>query len=137
MAKKPKIIIADDGLLASEVGKWANEKHGKLRRYLNISRAARRKFVEGYGGATYIELFCGAGRSALKETNEFIPGSPIVAFETVRDGDSPFTEIHLADASTELVNACETRLLKIGAKPTTYVGPASELTCQENGSNHA
>jgi hypothetical protein len=40
-----KLIDGDDGLPADEVGIWAKEKHSYLRRYLDISRATRKKWA--------------------------------------------------------------------------------------------
>ncbi|TCV78998.1 hypothetical protein [Sulfurirhabdus autotrophica] len=39
------LIVADDGLPADEVGVWAKEKHTYLRRYLDISRSTRKKYI--------------------------------------------------------------------------------------------
>jgi hypothetical protein len=55
----------EDGLPLDDVGPWAKEKLERLRKYVDISRAARRKFLHGSGGATYIDLFCGSGRSSF------------------------------------------------------------------------
>jgi hypothetical protein len=48
-------MLSADSLPVDEVGAWAKDKHDRLRKYVDISRAARRKFVEGSGGATYID----------------------------------------------------------------------------------
>ena len=46
-------IDAVDNLRREIVGNWSNEKHLRLKHYVNISRAARRKF---YGNSTFIDL---------------------------------------------------------------------------------
>ena len=79
----------EDGLPLDHVGIWTKEKHERLRKYVNISRGVRKKWVEGTGGATYIDLFCGAGRAAVRETGERIDGSPLVAFRTAKEGKVP------------------------------------------------
>ncbi len=114
----------EDGLPLDEVGPWVKEKHERLRRYVDISRAARRKFVQGSGGATYVDLYCGTGRAIIRGTNEKIDGSPLVAFKCARDGGAPFTEIHIADASEESCRAAEARLLRAGASPMVEIGAA-------------
>lgn len=38
-------IDGDDGLPADEVGVWVKEKHTYLKRYLDISRATRKKYI--------------------------------------------------------------------------------------------
>ena len=48
------LINGDDGLIADEVGFWTKEKHSYLKRYLDISRATRKKFIgDRKGGAVY------------------------------------------------------------------------------------
>jgi three-Cys-motif partner protein len=117
-------MLDDDGLLLDEVGPWAKEKHERLRRYVDISRAARRKFVDGSGGATYIDLFCGSGRAIIRDTGERVDGSPLVAFKSARDGGVPFSEIHLADLSEESCRAAAERIRAAGGMATTEYGPA-------------
>lgn len=83
-------MLDDDGLELDEVGAWAKEKHERLRKYVDISRAVRRKFLSRSGCATYIDLFCGSGRAFIRDTNEKIDGSPLVAFKCARDGGDHF-----------------------------------------------
>jgi len=109
-----------DGLPASEAQEWAEQKHEHLRRYLHISFAARRKFLEAGGGATYSELFSGPGRQFRKSTDDFFDGSPLVAYrESVRT-DTTFTQMHLGDEQQSFCTAVEKRLAKLGARVTTH-----------------
>jgi three-Cys-motif partner protein len=119
-------MLDDDGLPLDEVGAWVGEKHERLRRYIDVSRAARRKFVEGSGGATYIDLFCGSGRSLVRETRERIDGSPLVAFRCAREGGVPFSEIFIADTSEERCRAAEQRVIRAGGTPRVEIGAAHE-----------
>src|SRR3990172_6945115 len=73
------------------VGPWAEEKHARIRKYVDISHAARRKFVEGQGGATYIDLLCGPGRARIRDTTRIIDGSCLVAAVEAIKSKSPFT----------------------------------------------
>jgi three-Cys-motif partner protein len=74
------LIAGDDGLPAEEVGVWVIEKHEFLKRYLDISRATRQKFLgDGNAGATYIDLFCSTGRARIRETGAWIDGSAVSA----------------------------------------------------------
>jgi three-Cys-motif partner protein len=114
----------DDGLPLDEVGAWAKEKHERLRKYVDISRPTRRKFIQGPGGATYIDLYCGSGRAILRETGEKIDGSPLVAFKSSRDGGVEFSDMYIADASEHLCRAAEQRLIRAGGRPLLEVGPA-------------
>jgi three-Cys-motif partner protein len=124
--KARRAMLDDDGLPLDEVGPWAKEKHERLRKYVDISRAARRKFTEGTGGASYIDLYCGTGRSFIRDANEKIDGSPLVAFKCASDGGVPFSEVHIADASVDSCRAAEKRLIAIGASPLTDVGSAED-----------
>jgi hypothetical protein len=70
----------DDKLPLSEVGEWALEKHERLRRYVSVTRAVRKKWLTPMRpglvstGATYIDLFCGPGRSRIRDTDRVIDG---------------------------------------------------------------
>ena len=77
MLKKPIKLDPADGLIVGEVGQWATEKHERLRKYIQASHGARAKYLPptGTGGASYIELYSGAGRSLIKDTNQIIDGS--------------------------------------------------------------
>ena len=119
-------MLDDDGLPLDDVGPWAKEKHQRLRRYLDISRAARRKWVQGTGGATYVDLYCGTGRAIIRDTDEKVDGSPLVAFKCARDGGVPFSKIYIADAIAERCSAAEQRIISLGESPLTEVGPAEE-----------
>jgi three-Cys-motif partner protein len=118
-------MLDDDGLPLDEVGPWAKEKHERLRKYVDISRPTRRKFVEGPSGtASYIDLYCGSGRAIIRDTGDKIDGSPLVAFACARDGGVPFSEIHIADESEGACRASEQRLIRAGGMPRMEVGPA-------------
>jgi len=97
-----------DELPISEVGEWALEKHERLRKYVDISRYARQKYIDptksklrgsnsSVAGATFIDLFCGPGRSRIRETGQVIDGSPLVAYRASVDGNAAFSEVHVAD----------------------------------------
>jgi three-Cys-motif partner protein len=132
MAKKAVKIDPDDGLIVGEVGPWAVEKHERLRRYIHAARGARAKFLppKGNGGATYIELYSGAGRSLIKDTSQIIDGSPLVAFKAGRDSKSPFSQMHLSDLEAQNSAALAQRIKAHGGSPTSYVGEASVVVDQ-------
>lgn len=115
-----------DGLPLDEVGAWATDKLERLRKYVDASRAARRKFVQGSGGATYIDLFCGSGRSIIRETGNVIDGSPLVAFKSAVSGGVPFSEIHIADLSESKCAATKSRISAAGGSASIYVGKAED-----------
>ena len=111
----PDYEADEDGLLREIVGEWAVEKHERLAAYVNISRYVRRKFRDGSSAsAGYIELFCGTGRSRIRETDRVIDGSPIVAFREAQRGGQPFTDILLGDMGPRIPPiACE-RIRRLG-----------------------
>lgn len=123
------IVDPHDGLPLAEVGEWTLEKHARLRKYVDISRATRRKYV-GKAGATFIDLYCGPGRAKIRETGEVIDGSPLVAFETAVRGVVPFSEMYLADIDAESCETARARLLARTGAAQTYIGP-SDQTVEE------
>lgn len=42
-------MLDDDGLPLDEVGAWAKEKHTRLRKYVDITPATRRKWIQQSG----------------------------------------------------------------------------------------
>lgn len=116
-----------DGLIASEVGAWAKEKHEYLRRYIHVSSSVRKQWLKDSAqpnklkaGATYIDLFCGSGRSKVKGKDEWIDGSPVVAWKASQLSNAPFSQIYIADSDKENLAACKVRLEKLGAPVIAY-----------------
>lgn len=122
-----KLIDGDDGLIAEDVGIWSKYKHDMLRRYVDISRMTRAKYLgAGKGGAAYIDLFCGTGRALIRETGEWIDGGAVAAWNKSVQGGQPFTNIIIADADEERLQTCEKRLLSLGAPVTSILGKACD-----------
>ncbi len=123
-----ELIAGDDGLPAEEVGPWAKEKQEYLCRYVDISRAVRAKYLppSGRGGATYIDLFCGPGRSRIRETGEWIDGSPVAAWKKSVEGGAPFSKVIIADIDIVRLEAAAERLSKLGAPVATIHGAAKD-----------
>jgi three-Cys-motif partner protein len=132
LARKTVKLDPDDGLIVGEVGPWAAEKHDRLRRYIQASRGARAKFLPpaGRGGASYIELYSGAGRSLITGTNQIIDGSAIVAFRAGRASGHPFSEMHLSDVKAQNSSALAQRIKGLGGSAISYVGDASVVVDQ-------
>lgn len=132
MAKKTPKFDPDDGLIVGEVGPWAAEKHDRVRGYIDAARGARAKFLppDGTGGASYVELSSGAGRSVIKDTNQFIERSAVVAFNVGRASGYPFSEMHLSDLEAQNSAALVQRIKALGGAPTSYVGEASVVVDQ-------
>lgn len=114
-------IDPDDGLPTLPIGPWAErEKHQRVRRYVDISRGVRRKYLgSGRSGATYIDLFAGPGRCTIREENRIVDGSPLVAFrEALRTG-TPFSTVYIADTEESCAQAVSQRLARLGANVRT------------------
>lgn len=108
-----------DGLPVCQAQAWAEEKHARIRRYLGISHAARRKFLKA-GGATYFELFSGPGRLIMKTTGQIIDGSPLVAHREATRTKTNFSRMLLADERANFCNAVCKRLAALGANAIPY-----------------
>jgi three-Cys-motif partner protein len=124
MAQKDERYSLDEhGLLVENVGPWATDKLKIVTDYIQASGAARRRYLRT--GAAYIDVFCGPGRSKIRDTGQFIDGSPVAAFEKAKGSLAPFTSLKISDADPELLTAAEKRLSAIGAPVQAIPGPAS------------
>jgi three-Cys-motif partner protein len=126
MAKKAVKLDPGDSLIVSEVGPWASEKHARVKRYIEIASATRKKYVpppSWHAGAAYIELFSGPGRSLIRGTKRIIDGSPLVAFKAAQ-ASVPFTEMHFNDFDAQKSSAVDARIRALGGTPICYSDPA-------------
>ena|SRR6266568_8278207 len=114
-----------DNLLIDEVGGWTLVKHDRLRKYIDASRGARRKFLPptGTGGASYIDLYCGSGKAIIRDTGQIIDGSPLVAFKCAREVRANFSEIHIGDTDTAKRIATARRILSDKRSAAFATGP--------------
>ncbi|HYL89158.1 MAG TPA: three-Cys-motif partner protein TcmP [Burkholderiales bacterium] len=120
-------LIDSDGLPASDVGIWTLEKHERLRKYVDSAHGARRQFKNR---TTYVDLYCGPGRSRIRETGEYVDGSPLVAWEAGGKHGDQFAEFFLADSNPAYLSAARQRLEKTGAKVRTFPGVAEDVVDQ-------
>jgi three-Cys-motif partner protein len=112
-----------DALPRAIVGDWVREKHERLKAYTEICREVRRKF-NTKAGATYIELFSGPGRARIRNTQQVIDGSAVIACRTAQAGGAPFSEFFVADFDPSLSSAAAKRLKALGAKVECFSGEA-------------
>lgn len=101
-----------DGLVVSDSGPWATEKHRLLGDYIRATWGTRRKFKHR---PAFVDVFSGPGRTLIEETGEIADGSPLVAWRAAIDTPWPFSEMYIADASPEYCQAVEARLRARGA----------------------
>ena len=123
------LVPGDDGKLVEQVGSWAAEKHNLLCKYVDITRSVRSKWIApGKAGATYIDVFCGPGRSQVKKTGEFIDGSCVAAWKMSVRSKAPFSMIYLADLDPVRRRLAADRLRDLGAPVTELDGDAATAT---------
>lgn len=120
----PTYIAGDDELPVNDVGPWAKTKLKMLTNYVHASSAARKKYQ--HNSPAYIDVFCGAGRSKIRDTNEFIDGSPIAAFKQSTVAGVPFSEVHISDRDAVFADATELRAKNLKAPVHKYVGDAEQ-----------
>ena len=113
----------DDGLIVQKVGAWAVKKLKIVTDYVFASGGARSHFAR-YGSA-YIDVFCGSGRSLIRDGGQFIDGSPVAAFKKALESPARFTSIDISDADSDLLTAAESRLNGMQAPVRAFAGPAS------------
>jgi hypothetical protein len=111
----------DDGLIVEKVGAWADEKIKLVIDYVFAAGGARTKWAT----TTYIELFCGPGRSLIRDTTRYIDGSAVAAFKRSLDSPCRFTSIYISDLDDELLDTATRRLTALGAPVHPVPGPAS------------
>ena len=85
-----------------EVGEWAIEKHHLLRRYVDASRAARRKWPR----RGFIDLFCGPGRTQIKNTNIQTDGGAVLAWRQAQLNSVAFTQVIVGDIDPPCQDSC-------------------------------
>jgi three-Cys-motif partner protein len=113
----------DDGLIVEKVGSWAARKLKILTDYVYASGGARSHYARP--GTAYIDVFCGPGRSLIRDTTKFIDGSPVAAFKRALESPGLFTSINVSDADGELLAASKKRLNTLDAPVCPFAGPAS------------
>lgn len=119
-------IDSTDGLRREIVGEWVQEKHRRLCHYVDISRAARRKF---HGNCSFIDLYCGPGRARIKNTSTVIPGSAVAAASEAAK-HAPFGKIYIGDLDATNLDACEQRLAQERLGPVFAFEGAADATAR-------
>lgn len=93
-------FLGKDGLVAHSSGDWIESKFHCLRRYLNIFSVAIKNKWELY----YVNLFVGPGLCKVRETQEEINGSPLIA---LLENDFDKYYFFEADPASERLAAAE------------------------------
>jgi three-Cys-motif partner protein len=120
------LVDGDDGLPASEVHNWVYEKHRTLLGYLEYQAKPRQRWLSDprANGATYIDVFCGPGRSRVHEAKKFVDGSAVAAWRASVEQGAPFTSVFIADKDDAKRRYCAERLRRLNAPVVEIEGDA-------------
>lgn len=102
-------IVASDGLPARSAGLWAKKKLELLKEYIHrftVGMKPTDKKKYNWKGLVYIDLFAGPGKCIIRETQEEINGSPLIA----RTAPWPFTEMYFVERDQKNAEALKKRL---------------------------
>ena len=101
-----KLVAQDDGLPTWEEARhWTAKKLYSWHRYVEITTTAMVGRDQWRGGLVYVDLFAGAGVCTLKDTNERIPGSALIAAYAAK----PFSRIIACEENADLAEALKAR----------------------------
>ena len=94
----------DDGLIAPEVGAWAETKHRLVSLYATLFSSGMKA---KWSRRVYVELYAGAGFSKIRSTSKFIFGSPLLGLKLKDPFDKYiFCEEKLKNLSALKIRAC-------------------------------
>jgi len=110
-------VKEDDGLPTWEVNPWTRDKVYFWHRYLEITTSAMVGNRKWPHGLAYVDLFAGSGVCTLKKSRERIPGSVLVAANTVK----PFSRIIAVEKDSAYVAACRRRLAQTSVANKCHV----------------
>jgi hypothetical protein len=75
--------LEDDGLSTPDISEWGEEKYRLVGYYATLfANSMKGK----WGSRVYIDLFSGAGRARIKDTNRILPASPLLALDVKKKG---------------------------------------------------
>lgn len=114
----------DDGLPTRDAGPWTFDKSWWWNRYIEMTTMA----MVGqpyWSELVYVDLFAGPGICQSRSGGTRIPGSPLIAAQAPK----PFDRMLLCEAEKSLADACQSRLMKIGAldRTTVFHGDCNQL----------
>ncbi len=98
------ILAVDDGLLARESGEWVKEKLYFVKRYIDAFEIAMRD--RSWRRRIFIDLFSGPGKCVIRDTNEYLLGSPLLALQT----QYPFTDYCFGDIEQSNIDSLTQRV---------------------------
>lgn len=116
------LITEDDGLLTPEVGGWAEAKYKLVRRYDNLFTTGMKN---RWDQLIYIDLYAGAGKAKIRNTNKIVLGSPLLAVSV----PDRFTKYIFCDERADNIEALRTRIEKVAPEIDAHylIGDSNEL----------
>lgn len=102
-ASNPYIAPVDDGLALRKSGPWVAEKLHYIRRYLEMVSTSMG--TKNWRNIRYIDLFAGPGKCLIRDTNEILLGSALIATTSA----PTFTDYVFVDLSPENLAALQQR----------------------------
>lgn len=102
-----KLVESDDGLVARDAGKWTEDKLWFWHRYIEITTDSMAHH-KSWNGVAYIDMFAGPGVCAIRGTERRIPGSTVIAANSVK----PCAKVIAVELNQECAAALEERLAK-------------------------
>jgi len=97
------LLPVADGLPARDSGEWVKEKLFYVKRYIDAFEIAMRG--KSWRRRIFIDLFSGPGKCVIRDTNEHLLGSPLIALQT----QYPFTDYYFGDLDRGNINALRQR----------------------------
>ena len=98
-----------DGLPMRQSGVWAKAKLDYVNRYMAVFETSMRQKWEK---RNYIDIFAGPGKNLVRDTNEVLLGSPLLALTT----QYPFTGYYFVDKNPANTAALEARAAASGLR---------------------
>lgn len=122
----PELLI-ERGPRNRGVGRWVpEEKHLYLKRYIDATREARKKFKQ----CVLLDPFCGPGRIQVEGESFTRDGGSVAAYRQSVASKAPFSQVLVGDIDAQRAHANAQRLTAIGATSRAFVGPAIETVDQ-------
>jgi three-Cys-motif partner protein len=106
-----ELVVGPDGLPARVVKAHNAHKKHYIERYTEVVAATMKN---KWRHLAYIDTYCGPGLCWVKDTGEWVEGSPLIALRT----EPSFTRFAFVDNDSVCIEALERRAAGIGANPS-------------------
>ena len=93
---------ATDGFVLRCVGGWSKDKHYYLGKYIELFTKTMAK-NKNWSGLCYIDLFTGPGKCMVRDYEEEIDGSPLIALKF------PFMKFIFTELDTKIIDTLKNR----------------------------